>query len=64
MLGLVAALAAGVTVPLLVMSRWAERDLHAFPFKNEDWLRYLLPSRFEGVVHPRIMYALSASISK
>ena len=62
MLGLVAALAAGVTVPLLVMSRWAERDLHAFPFKNEDWLRYLLPSRFEGVVHPRIMLAGASTL--
>ena len=42
---------------LSAVSTWAERDLHAFPFKDEDWLRYLLPSRFETLGRRRIMLA-------
>lgn len=28
------------------LTTWAEQDLGAFPFKQEDWLRYVLPSQF------------------
>ncbi len=50
-LALSAVLAAGVLYAcivssLLAVASWAERDLGAFPFKKEDWLRYLVPSRF------------------
>lgn len=28
------------------LSAWAERDLDAYPFAQEDWLRYLIPTKF------------------
>jgi len=40
---------------LTAISKWAERDLQAFPFKNEDWLRYLLPTSFETTGRSRLM---------
>lgn len=39
----------------LSMSSWAERDLGAYPFKQEDWLRYLLPSKFSNQDRNRIL---------
>lgn len=42
---------------LSAISAWAERDLNAFPFKNEDWLRYLLPTPFETTGRDRLMIA-------
>ncbi len=42
---------------MISLSTWAERDLDAFPFKEEDWLRYLLPSRFTDTDKQRIMLA-------
>jgi len=53
----VALLCAGIVIALLAFAAWAERDLHAFPFKQEDWLRYLLPARFESTDRERIMLA-------
>ena len=44
-----------VVIALQVFAAWTERSLHAFPFKQEDWLRYLLPSRFDARNHGRIM---------
>ncbi len=59
-LALAAVLALGglyaiIVATLMTLSTWAERDLHAFPFKDEDWLRYLLPSRVPPDGRSRIM---------
>lgn len=35
-----------VTLGFVALSNWAERDLESHPFKQEDWLRYLLPAKF------------------
>ncbi len=50
-----ALLYAGVVIALQALAAWTERDLHAFPFKQEDWLRYLLPTHFEARIRGRIM---------
>lgn len=52
---LYACIVAGMTS----MSSRAEQKLDSFPFKDEDWLRYLLPSRFTETVtgKGRIMLA-------
>jgi len=50
---LYACIVAGMTS----MSVHAEQQLDAFPFKEEDWLRYLLPSRFGDTDKDRIMLA-------
>lgn len=50
-----ALLYAVIVIALQAFAAWIERDLHAFPFKQEDWLRYLLPSHFEARNHGRIM---------
>ncbi len=44
-----------VVLGMTSISSWAERELDAFPFKEEDWLRYLLPSRFTDTGRDRIM---------
>ncbi len=44
-----------IVAALTALSNWAEKDLHAFPFKDEDWLRYLLPSSFDPESRPRIL---------
>jgi hypothetical protein len=31
---------------LNALATWAERDLDAYPFMQEDWLRYLVPTKF------------------
>ena len=46
-----------IMLALQGLSRWAEQDLDAYPFKQEDWLRYLLPSRFVLQERDRIMLA-------
>jgi hypothetical protein len=46
---------AGTVGGLSAISIWAERDLHAYPFKSEDWLRYLLPARLEALDREKIM---------
>ena len=46
-----------IVTALMAVSTWAERDLHAFPFKSEDWLRYLLPTRFQARERDRILLA-------
>ena len=51
----VGGLLALVMFGFLALSNWAERDLNAYPFKDEDWLRYLLPSRFAETEKKRIM---------
>ena len=48
-------LCACIVLGMISISSWAERKLDAFPFKQEDWLRYLLPSRFTGEDKERIM---------
>jgi hypothetical protein len=48
---------AGIVIASLPFAAWAERDLQAFPFKQEDWLRYLLPSRFKARDRDMIMLA-------
>jgi len=50
-----ALLYAVTVIALQAFAAWTERNLHAFPFKQEDWLRYLLPSHFESRNHKRIM---------
>ncbi|WP_320178762.1 hypothetical protein [Roseovarius pacificus] len=51
----------GVGVFTFVMLVWisirAERDLGAFPFKEEDWYRFLLPSQFALQDKPVVMLA-------
>ena len=44
-----------IVLGMIQISSWAERELDAFPFKTEDWLRYLLPSRFTDIGKDRIM---------
>lgn len=44
-----------IVLGMTSISCWAERELDAFPFKEEDWLRYLLPSRFTDDEKTRIM---------
>ena len=56
-LGVAGLLLAAVVIPMMVLSTWAERNLDAFPFKDEDWLRYLLPGRFERSGRSRLMLA-------
>ena len=46
-----------LVLAMVSLSRWAEQDLDAYPFKEEDWLRYLLPSRFVQQEQDRIMLA-------
>jgi len=50
-----AVLYACIVIALQMFSTWAERDLHAFPFKQEDWLRYLVSSGFEANDRKTIM---------
>lgn len=61
-LGTAVALAAGIVLALTQVSAWAEHELHAFPFKNEDWLRYLLPARLDDVRRARIMLAGASTV--
>lgn len=44
-----------IVAALTALSTWAERDLHAFPFKDEDWLSVLLPLSPAKTDSPRIM---------
>jgi len=44
-----------IVLGMTSISSWTERELDAFPFKQEDWLRYLLPSRFTDEGRDRIM---------
>ena len=46
-----------VNLALTSLSVWAERDVGAHPFKSEDWLRYLLPSRLSSSSESRILLA-------
>lgn len=46
---------AGIVLMMTALSTWAEQELHAFPFKEEDWLRYLLPAKFVQQDRDRIM---------
>ena len=54
-IGVVGALFILIMIGFGALATWAERDLDAYPFKDEDWLRYLLPSRFTGPDTPRLM---------
>jgi hypothetical protein len=51
-----------VAAALMATSTWAERELEAFPFKSEDWLRVLLPSPFEGPHRDQIMLAGASTV--
>jgi len=46
-----------IVLAMMGISTWAEQELDAYPFKQEDWLRYLLPSRFVSQDRERIMLA-------
>lgn len=46
---------AGNLVLLNKVSIWAEQELGAFPFMQEDWLRYIVPSQFTSKSRDRIM---------
>lgn len=39
------------------VSTWAEQELGAFPFQQEDWLRYITPSQFTRKNRDMIMLA-------
>jgi hypothetical protein len=56
-LGLLAGLFAIMITGLVSLSGWAERDMDAHPFKDEDWLRYLLDPRLESDGRPRLFLA-------
>ena len=60
-LGTALALASTIVLALAQVSGWAEQELHAFPFKDEDWLRYLLPARTDHG-RPRIMLAGASTV--
>lgn len=45
----------GCATVISSVSVWAERDLGAFPFKQEDWLRYLLPAMFDRPEQHKIL---------
>lgn len=40
---------------LLSLAIWTEKHTDAYPFRTEDWLRYLLPTMFEGRGDNRIL---------
>ena len=40
---------------LTVFANWTEQRLDAFPFMQEDWLRYQVPARFEPAANKTIM---------
>ncbi len=44
----------GIVWGLLALATWTERN-GAYPFRAEDWLRYLLPSRLEQPANLKIM---------
>ena len=46
-----------IMIAFTALANRAEREWHAFPFKDEDWLRYLLPARFGPGAKPRILLA-------
>jgi hypothetical protein len=42
---------------LMPLSSWAEVRYNLYPFREEDYLRYLLPSMYEGRGHNRLLLA-------
>jgi hypothetical protein len=46
---------AGINIGLLTLSRWVESNTDVYPYRDEDWLRYLLPTLFEHRGDNRIM---------
>jgi hypothetical protein len=57
-LGAVAAavlLYAGINAGFLTLSQWVESKYEVYPYREEDWLRYLLPGLFQNRGHNRIM---------
>ncbi len=44
-------------VGMIVLSRWAESEVGAHPFKKEDWLRFLLSSRLDREPRAQMMLA-------
>jgi hypothetical protein len=42
---------------LIHLSSWAEVRYNLYPFREEDYLRYLLPSMYEGRGHNRLILA-------
>lgn len=38
----------GLNVCLLSLAEWAESRADTYPYRSEDWLRYLLPTMFEN----------------
>jgi hypothetical protein len=52
---LVFAVYAGVDWSMLRLATSVERSLTVYPYRHEDWLRYLMPTLFEGRGPNRIM---------
>jgi hypothetical protein len=46
---------AGINISLLTFSRWVESRTEIYPYRDEDWLRYLLATLFENRGQNRIM---------
>ncbi len=47
----------GLNGVLIYVAQWAEKEANAYPYKSEDWLRYLLPSLFVDRGKGRIFLA-------
>jgi hypothetical protein len=58
----VALVYAGVDVALSGVASRAEAAGATYPFRNEDWLRYLLPSLFDGRGEGRILLAGESAV--
>jgi hypothetical protein len=53
--GIAALLYAGLNVVLLTFSQWVESHTEVYPYRGEDWLRYLLADLFSDRGEHRIM---------
>lgn len=45
----------GINSALMTLSRWVESRTDVYPYRDEDWLRYLLATLFDGRGQNRIM---------
>jgi hypothetical protein len=53
--GIAGLLYGGINIGLVTLSRWIEARAEVYPYKDEDWLRYLLGPLFKDRGHNRIM---------
>ena len=54
-MGLAVLLYAGINIGLVTFSRWVESHTEVYPYRQEDWLRYLLADLFKDRGQNRIM---------